>query len=206
MYPGGGARNAIKPNVPATNTSGSMYANDLESILPGITATMGSQLGNVQNLIAGTESPAITQNMNAYWGANSGLAPGSEFLRNRAVDLYGTRSATRQAQGGQDLLNLLSGVSAPITAYRGQTIGAQTAQEGYRSAESINASRLAQQAHEFDLTFPESQREFDLGLANRQGEFRGTQQFNYADLAMRQMLGIGNLNLNTLQSYLQYLQ
>lgn len=182
---GGGGTNTTAPRN---------YQQDLESILPGISGTLGQQLGNINNLISGTESPAITQNMNAYWGANSGLAPGSEFLRNRAVDLFGERSAQRQAQGGQDLLGLLGGVSAPLAGYRGQDVQRELGLGGLE----LGQGELGQRKYEFGKTFPESQRQFDITSGNQMNQFQ-------QDLDLRKMLGVGNLNLSTLQSYLQYL-
>lgn len=182
---GGGVTNTTAPRN---------YQQDLESILPGISGTLGQQLGNINNLISGTESPAITQNMNAYWGANSGLAPGSEFLRNRAVDLFGERSAQRQAQGGQDLLGLLGGVSAPLSSYRGQDVQRELGLGGL----ALGQGELGQRQYEFGKTFPESQRQFDITSGNQMNQFQ-------QDLDLRKMLGVGNLNLSTLQSYLQYL-
>lgn len=163
---------------------------DLEGVLPGIGGVLQSGLGNTSDLLSGVESPAVTQTMNAYWGGGSGLAPGSEFLRNRAVDLYGMRSAGRKQQGMQDLLGLLGGISGPTAAYRGQDIQAALGQGNL----DLGRSELSQRGSQFNQTLGENRRQFDLqhGL-------------NQADQALRSTLGIGNMNNQTLQSYLSFL-
>ncbi len=106
---------------PAASTSQKLMG-DLENIVPGLKDLLGTGTGVIGNRLAGTESPAIAQNMNAMWGAGAGLAPGSEFLRNRGIDLFGERAEARQTAGLNDLLGLLGGVSGPLGQYRGQDI------------------------------------------------------------------------------------
>ncbi len=101
---------------------GGNLLGDLENIVPGLSDLLGTGAGVIKNRLAGTENPAISQNLNAQWGAGAGLAPGSEFLRNRGADLFGARSEARQTAGLQDLLGLLGGVAGPSAAYRGQDI------------------------------------------------------------------------------------
>lgn len=96
--------------------------SDLESTVPGLSELLGTGSGVIKNRLSGTESPAIAQNMNAMWGAGAGLAPGTEFLRNRGVDLFGQRAEARQSQGLQDLLGMLGGITQPLGQYRGQNI------------------------------------------------------------------------------------
>lgn len=111
--------NTLKPPTPGV---GGNLMGDLENIVPGLKDLLGKGAGVIGNQLTGTESPAIAQNMNAQWGAGAGLAPGSEFLRNRGVDLFGQRSEARQQAGLQGLLGLLGGVAGPSAAYRGQDI------------------------------------------------------------------------------------
>lgn len=112
--------NTLKP--PPTPGVGGNLMGDLENIVPGLKDLLGKGAGVIGNQLTGTESPAIAQNMNAMWGAGAGLAPGSEFLRNRGVDLFGQRSEARQQAGLQGLLGLLGGVAGPAAAFRGQDI------------------------------------------------------------------------------------
>lgn len=116
---------------------------------------------NVGNLLSGTESPDITRNINAAWGAGSGLAPGSEFLRNRAVDLYGQRSEARKAQGMKDLLAMMGTFSGTVTATPGQILGDEAAQRGF----SLDQQQLAEQQRQFDAQLAQRQAEEDARLA-----------------------------------------
>lgn len=111
--------NPLKPPTPGV---GGNLMSDLQNIVPGLKDLLGQGASVIGNRLSGTESPAISQNINAQWGAGAGLAPGSEFLRNRNVDLFGARSEARQSAGLNDLLGLLGGVAGPSAAYRGQDI------------------------------------------------------------------------------------
>jgi hypothetical protein len=181
------------PNNNKSNTLND-YSQDLEKFLPGIGNTLGGDLNNINDLVRGVESPAITQNMNAVWGQNSGMGQGSDFLRNRAVDLYGQRGAQRQQAGHEDLLSLLSGASAGLSSYRGQDINRELGLGNI----ALGQQGLDQRQYEFGQTFPwEKEKYYDQ--ANREsGKFQ-------QDLDLRKLLGKGQLNQNSLNSYLNFL-
>lgn len=107
---GGGAGSTASP-VTTQNVM-----QQLNQLIPGLSPAIGGAMSNINNLISGTESPAVTRNMNAYFGAGTGLGSGSEYLNNRAIDLYGQRSNQRQQLGLQNLSSLLSGVTQPFSS------------------------------------------------------------------------------------------
>lgn len=118
--------------------------------IPGFDVLSQAASQNVSDLLRGVESPAITQNMNAMWGAGAGV-PGSEFLRNRAVDLYGQRSQARKQQGLSDLLNMMQGYSGTVTARPADILGQQTAFAQMGNAANIAAADRAQRAQEAQM-------------------------------------------------------
>jgi len=142
--------------------------------IPGFDELSGMASGNVKNLLAGTEDPGITRNMNAEWGAASGMAPGSEYLNNRAIDLYGQRGAARKQQGFQDLLAMLQGYSGTVVASPGQIFG----DEASRRSADLEAKRLAQSGSQFaqQLAFDRERQAAQLDLENRRF---GQQQQQY---------------------------
>lgn len=151
--------------------------------IPGFDILSNAASANVQDLLAGTESPAITQNINAQWGVGAGV-PGSEFLKNRAIDLYGQRSEARKQQGLQNLLGMLQGYSGTVTARPGEIL----------SAESQGANRALEQSLA-EANRGESARQFDISTA-----------LNAA--LQRAQLGLQSANVanNFLNSYLSFLQ
>ena len=113
-------------NPSVQNLSGRTYNTGI----PGFENLSQSASGNVGNLLNGTESPDITRNIAAQWGAGSGQGSGSDFVRNRSADLYGQRSEARKSQGLQGLLAMLQGYSGTVTARPGDILGAETSRYG----------------------------------------------------------------------------
>lgn len=153
--------NSVLPGLPDTNTAPRKFATGI----PGFDELSQIASGNIRNLLAGTESPDITRNINATWGAGSGLAPGSEFLKNRAVDLYGRRSEARKSQGMKDLLSTLGTYSGTVVATPGQIMG----DEASRRAEALQAQRMAEEQRQFNeqLAFQREREASMLDLENR---------------------------------------
>lgn len=135
--------------------------------IPGEEALYQSASRNVGELLNGTESPDITRNINAAWGAGSGLAPGSEFLRNRAVDLYGQRGEARKAQGMKDLLAMMGTFSGTVAATPGQILGDEASQR----ALGMDQQQLAEQQRQFDAELAQRQKMQDAQLALENSRF-----------------------------------
>ena len=150
--PLGAAQVAINPN------------QQFNTGIPNFDNLSQTASGNVGNLLAGTESPDITRNIMAQWGGGAGLAPGSEFARNRSADLYGERSAARKEQGLKDLLGMLQGYSGTVTARPSDILGQQNlnasnlnvynmGSERNASSERENAANLTQRREQELLDF-----------------------------------------------------
>lgn len=127
--------------------------NEMETMLPGVGAASNSAMQWVQNLLKGGPSMSDTRNENAYWGANSGLAPGSEFLTGRGADLYRKKSDQYKQTGITDLLSMLQGVSGPYNTMRGQNITQQLGMADVNQRASANSAQndIAQQQLQLQL-------------------------------------------------------
>ncbi len=172
------------PNVPKTGTNPGAGAPTLPGLpdagnrtfatgIPGFDELSQTASGNVQNLLSGTEDPSITRNLNASFGASSGLAPGSEFLNNRAIDLYGQRGEARKQQGFQDLLAMLGGYSGTVTATPGQVLGDEAGQRDEAFRKQQEADRVNQFNQQMAFDRERQQQLLDMenkrfGLAERQ--------------------------------------
>lgn len=186
--------------MPTTTGPTTNFLDDFNSMFPGITGAAGASVSNINNLLAGNESPSITRNINASWGAKTGIMPGSEFSNMRGADLYGQRASARQAQGQTALNNLLSTISQPYTATRGQDITAALEREKMGQNESQFSRSLGQSSDQFaqQLGFNREQLAQQLGLsqaelAQREREFGANLGFNREQLA--QQLGISQAEL-----------
>lgn len=155
-----------------TNLNTGLMGKQFDTGIPGFDILSQAASTNVKDLLQGVESPAITQNMNAYWGVGAGV-PGSEFLRNRAVDLYGQRAQARKEQGLTDLLNMMQGYSGTVTAKPSDIIGAETAMQQIGSQERLAEAQRALQAQQL----AEQQRQFNLGYGLDVGRL-GNQYLN----------------------------
>ena len=118
--------------------------------IPGFDMLSESASSNISDLLKGTESPAITQNMNSQWGVGAGV-PGTDFLRGRATDLYGQRSADRKQQGLGNLLSMLQGYSGTSVARPETIMGSETASANRASTEGIAGADRAQRQRESEM-------------------------------------------------------
>jgi hypothetical protein len=116
-YTIGGANYGGNRQPAAPVATGNDFLNNL-----GFGGLIQSAQGAVGNLLNGLPSPSQARTSNAYFGANSGLGMGSDFLRNRGYDLYGQQSQQNQQAGLQDLNSLISGVSGPALTNQGQQL------------------------------------------------------------------------------------
>lgn len=184
-YPGGKlpSSTGTLPGLPPSTAAGRRFSTGI----PGEEALYQQASRNVGDLLSGEESPDITRNINAAWGAGSGLAPGSEFLRNRAVDLYGQRAEGRKAQGMKDLLAMMGTFSGTVSATPGQILGDEASQR----ALALDRDQMAQQQRQFESELAQRQQMQDaqLALENRRFDlqydlskprrFRPTDSINY---------------------------
>lgn len=99
----------------------------LSQLIPGFQPRVNTALGNIDQLLSGNPSPSLARNANAYFGAGSGLAPGSEFLRNRGFDLYNTQSNAMRQQGTGDLMQFMQGLGSIYTPLYSATSNADLA-------------------------------------------------------------------------------
>lgn len=114
---------AVSTRTPDTGTTipgdTSAYLNQ---VLPGFRDLSGAATGVIGNLLRGLPSVDAARTSNAYFGANSGLGPGSDFLRNRGYDLYRTQADQRNQAGLTDLLSTLGAYSGTVVPTAGQTL------------------------------------------------------------------------------------
>lgn len=192
------------PSTTTVNTQGLFNTG-----IPGFEALSQIASSNVKDLLSGAPSLARNRNAGATFAASMGLAPAGgtgDFMDRWNYDLYGNQADARKQAGLSNLLNLIQGYSGTVVARPGEIIGSQTAQRGQDISRDIAGAELGQRAYEFGQTFPESQRQFDVRTELERSQLaQQGQQFN-ADFALRQLLGIGGLGQNVLNSYLNFLQ
>lgn len=135
-----------------TSPTGDLTGKKFDTGIPGFDILSNAASQNISDLLSGTESPAITQNMNAQWGVGAGV-PGTDFLKGRAIDLYGQRSQARKEQGLQDLLNTLQGYSDTVVARPSDILSQQE-----------SAANRAQQASQFGQTLGFEQTQWNKQL------------------------------------------
>jgi len=127
--------------MPVVNTQPNRQAPQanwaINQAIPGLEGMTRSATGIINNALQGLPSASESRLSNAYFGAQSGLDPTSDFLRNRGYDLYKRNANQFQRQGVQDLLSLVGGYSGTVAPTPGQEIGAQqaSADRGQRAAE-----------------------------------------------------------------------
>lgn len=145
-----GLSGTVGNRFPGVNSGNSDVMNRLASLMGGLSPALETATANTANNLAGNLSPSLTRTANALYGANSGLGPGSEFLRNRGFDLYRKASTGLQQQGMQDIMGLLSGISGAYNPLYSTNVNAQVQREGIgqRASEAsaqdwVNRGQLA---------------------------------------------------------------
>lgn len=180
------------------------YRN-VSAIYPNLSESTGQASNNILHELQGELSPETINSIQdeaARFGILSGM-PGSQFSGHRGLRNLGLTVQGTQGQGLQDFLNTLKGYSGTLTPSTGELFGRETALSGQQTQRDISGNEIGQRAHEFDLTFPEQQRQFNETLANRQSEFgstfgEGQRQFDISEY-------LRNLQ-NNLGSYLDFLR
>lgn len=161
----------VQYNAPTTPDFQSNFA----SIYPNAGATGAAVAGNTLSRLRGELSPetlSAIQDSAARFGMSAGI-PGSGISGSYGRKLLGQTVEGLQSQGLQDYLNTLktySGTLMPTTGEQlgaetsryGTDVGAATSRYGEDVAARTAANALGQQAYQFGLTFPESQRQFDV--------------------------------------------
>lgn len=170
--------NPLLANSQATNSTPGIVSQ----VLPGAAGLTSSAATNTQNLLSGLPSTSAARKANAVFGANSGMAPGSDFLKTRLYDTYGKEVDARNQLGLQNFLALISGLSGPELASRGQ-----------ENQKTQFGQSLAQQQQQFADNLKQRQEEFnksnDLALA----QFGFNRSRYYQDKANPKSLSIGNI-------------
>lgn len=155
-----GASSTYNPNPTPGRTATNL--NDLlNSIMPGFGNLASGANNVVDDMLQGLPSPDVTQTQNAYFGAQNGLPPGADFLRDRGYDLYGQQAAARKQQGVQDF---------------GQLLGGYTNLYGANNQSNQAQSSLAQQGNQFNQTNSLNQQQLDL--QRRQAALNATNSTN----------------------------
>lgn len=162
--------------TPATPSfSPAQFQTNFSSIYPNAAATGSEVSGNTLSRLRGELSPetlSAIQDKAARFGMSAGI-PGSGVSGSYGRKLLGQTIEGLQSQGLQDYLNTLktySGTLMPTTGEQlgaetsryGTDVGAATSRYGEDVAARTAANALGQQAYQFGLTFPESQRQFDV--------------------------------------------
>jgi hypothetical protein len=97
----------------------------MQQLLPQLNSMLNTASGNINNLLSGVPSPAVTRSANASFGAATGMPAttgGGSFIGNRAYDLYGQQAMQNQQTGLSDLLNLIGGTSGTVATTPGQQL------------------------------------------------------------------------------------
>lgn len=132
----------------------------INQAIPGLSGLTQSATGIIDSALRGLPSPSESRLQNAYFGAGSGLDPGSDFLRNRGFDLYKRDANARQQQGFNNLLGLVQGYSGTVAPTPGQELqdrqqSAQLAQSESQFGRNLDLqnAQLGQQANQFNQNF-----------------------------------------------------
>lgn len=163
---------SVTPPTSPTSTSGASIINNAIPGAPGLTNSAST---NTANLLNGLPSTSATRKANAVYGVNSGLAPGSDFLKTRMFDTYGQNVDARNQEGLQNYLALISGVTGPELAQNAQNNQASQFGQSLAEQRSEFANRLKQQQDEFNQSNDLALQEFGF---NRARYFTGLQKQN----------------------------
>lgn len=163
------------PSISSAPSTTSNFANNFASIYPNAGATQSAVAANTLSRLRGELSPetlSAIQDQAARFGMGAGI-PGSGVSGSYGRKLLGQTIEGLQSQGLQDYLNTLKTYSGTLMPTTGEQLGAETSRYATdvgsatsRYGEDVGArtaaNSLAQQAYQFGLTFPESQRQFDV--------------------------------------------
>lgn len=164
---------AAPPSAPSYSPF--QFQSNFSTIYPNAGATQSTVAGNTLNRLRGELSPetlSAIQDHAARFGLGAGI-PGSGVSNAYGRKLLGQTVEGLQSQGLQDYLNTLKTYSGTLMPTTGEQLGAETSRYGTdvgaatsRYGEDLSArtaaNALGQQAYQFGLTFPESQRQFDV--------------------------------------------
>jgi hypothetical protein len=177
------ATSFMASTAPATSTASTSntpgdFNTFLNQVLPGASDLTTSGTDVIQNMLNGLPSVSNTRTANAYFGANSGMGAGSEFLRNRGYDLYNQKAQAQQQTGLQDLMSMIQGYSAPALQYQGQQL--QNQQFGQSQAQQLGefTQSQAQQLQEANAKLDADKYSQELSAAASQ-QWRDPTFMNY---------------------------
>lgn len=161
------------------------YNTNFSTIYPNLSATQGQVASNTLARLRGELSPETLntiQDTAARFGIGTGMplgGGGNTVTGNFGRKLVGQTVEGLQSQGLQDYLNTLKSYSGALMPTTGETIGAETSRYGTDVGARTAANALGQQAYQFGLTFPESQRQFDITSGNQNEQFYAGLGQNY---------------------------
>lgn len=139
------------PNPLATSpTATSQVPGIVSSSVPGAQNLANLASTNTANLLGGLPSTSAARKANAVFGAGSGLAPGSDFLKTRMFDTYGTQVDQRNQQGLQNFLSLIGGLTSPALAENAQNNQQSNFSQSLAQQKQQFADNLAQRQEEFN--------------------------------------------------------
>lgn len=161
--------------APSSLTNPAQFQSNFAALFPNAAATQSAVSGNTLSRLRGELSPetlSAIQDRAARFGMSAGI-PGSGVSGSYGRKLLGQTIEGLQSQGLQDYLNTLRTYSGTLMPTTGEQLGAETSRYATdvgaatsRYGEDVGArtaaNSLAQQAYQFGLTFPETQRQFDV--------------------------------------------
>lgn len=135
-------------NTPTATTTGSgvNQTNAFNAAIPGFSDLTSTSADYIKQLLSGNVSKDNAQLAAAYKGANMGLDPNSDFIRNMNFDYLKKESAANKESGLDKFTKMLQSFSGTVVPTTGQEI--QNTQFGQSQAqqESQFGRSLAEQA------------------------------------------------------------
>jgi len=124
----------------------------INSAITGLSGLTKGATDIIGNLLSGQTPTEPSRLANAYFGANSGLDPTSDFLTRRGLTLYGQEDERRKQSGIDNLLKLIGGYSGAVAPTPGQEIGQQESQadRAQRAAEAAMNNALGNRRQDFE--------------------------------------------------------
>lgn len=155
----------------------STYNANFAALYPNLSATQGQASANTLSRLRGELSPETLdaiQDTAARFGISSGMPLGSggnTITGNLGRKLVGASVEGLQSQGLQDYLATLQGYSGTLMPTPGDVIGADTSRYGIDTGARTSSNALGEQRRQFNLTFPESVRQFDVQTGNQNQQY-----------------------------------